>query len=553
MPLRGRRTPATASRLSLLIVPALVLGAVALPSTAAVAAPSPSASAVPEGLDYATSLFSDAVDFSNREDLKTENGPTAKLSAASWSGGKLSFTITGNGYISPVWGGYPGSLFLDRDGSRSGQQIATGAYRRLSMRVYASRATSAGFMWFTCPGLSGTCEGGMPFSLKAGWNTYDVALVNKAYGLPKAWSGAVHGLRLALNGASTGTSFTFDWMRLYQPGTSGSVNGTGSSMLVTNGTDTYSVPCDDGTTCTRDLGMLPPGTYQFADPGSPSDWSSSVRVLARPRTVVLNPSDAGCGDWASRYRAGNRWDMNQLADLKKKVNTTGGVSGGAFVGTNAAPKINDPALSLTLPRTIDGRYYRRITFTYGYDGPFNLADVKGGGTMARVMWQSTRYGTTWMQTADIVTYSGIRTYTVDLGAAGVNESNATARYPITASSAVTALRFDPNEDRGARRWRLYDVRLAANCSVARGHAFGIQWRDGSYAAGTTASVYVVRSATPRTSGGTLVGTVAEAAGTNTMSWTPSAGLATGTYWVYVVANNGGATSVHPASGPLVVT
>jgi hypothetical protein len=206
-----------------------------------------------------------------------------------------------------------------------------------------------------------------------------------------------------------------------------------------------------------------------------------------------------------------------------------------------------------MPKRIDGRKWRRVTFTLGYDGAFNLADTKGGGTMARVMWQRAESGTNWLQTNDIVTYSGTRTYTVDLGAAGVNEPNAPYRYPITSSSQVTGLRIDPNEDRGYRKWRLYDVRLAYTCNVARSGSFGITFRDNAFTAGSTASVYVVASSTPRTSGGTLVGTVSQGSGTNTVTWHVPSGQAPGSYWVYVSTSNGTSTAVRAASGPLQVT
>jgi hypothetical protein len=544
--------PLAPSRFALIAATISVVGGLVMTGQAASAATAPTVPATPvsEGQDYATSTFADRWDFANAADLKFDRGPSKGLSGVSFSNGQMNVTVTGNGYVSPVWGGYVGALFLDRDGSRPGNQVAAATYTHFSLRAYASQRTSAGFMWFTCPGLLNSCEGGMPVALEAGWNTYDFVLENRGYGLPKAWSGAIHGVRLALNGSSTGTKFNFDWMRLYHPGNSGTVSGAGSSLQVDDGTAQYTVPCDRGTACTRDLGMLPPGTYRFADPGGP--WSAPVQVVARPAATIIGPSDAGCGDWAATTRAGNRWDFNQLTDATKKANVTGGVSGGAFVGTNAAPTVNDPQLYLALPRRINGKLWRRITFQLGYDGAFNLADTKGGGTMARVMWQRAESGVATMQTNDIVTYSGTHTYTVDLGASNVNEPNAPYRYPITSSSNITSLRIDPNEDRGNRHWRLYDVRLAMNCRVARGSGFTISWSDRAFTPGSTASVYVVPSSVARASGGTLVGTVTQAAGTNTMKWTVPAGQATGSYWVYVVTSNGTSSSSKAASGPLVV-
>ncbi|HUR14158.1 MAG TPA: hypothetical protein VM097_06660, partial [Mycobacteriales bacterium] len=544
------------TRSVVLAVAVVTVGTVA-PLTTASAAQPPAvpASVVAESPDYATTTFADPWDYSNREDLITDKGPTAKLTSPSSSGGRLTFKITGAGYVSPVWGGYPGSLYLDRDGSKATNRVAASAYTHLSLRAYASQATSSALVWFTCPGLSSSCQGAMPASLKAGWNTYDFLLANNpAFGKPKEWAGAIHGLRYAMNGSSSGTTVVFDWMRLYRPGVSGNVTTGGTSVLVDDGVTTWSAPCVKGTSCSVDLSMLPPGTYRFADPASSTSWSSPVQVAARARPVVLNPSEAGCGDWAKSARSGNRWDFNQTTDVKARSNATGSTANGIAYGTNAKPVMNDPMLHLALgSKVIDGRKWRRITFTMGYDGAFNLADVSGGGTMARVMWRRAESGTSWLQTNDIVTYSGNRTYTIDLGAAGVNEPNAAYRYPITSSAKVTALRIDPNEDRGARRWRLYDVRLAYTCFVARGGTFPISFKDNAFTAGSTASVYVVPSATPRTSGGTLVGTINQASGTNTVSWRVPAGQAVGTYWVYVTTSNGTSTTTRAASGPLKVT
>lgn len=529
-----------------------------LTTTASAEQPTVPSGPVAEAPDYASQVFADPWDFSNRDDLKTDLGPAGKLSAPSSASGRLTFKITGSGYVSPVWGGYPGSLYLERDGSRSGNQIDASTYTHVSLRAYASSQASGNLVWFTCPGLASSCQGAMPATLRAGWNTYSFLLKNNpAMGKTKEWAGLVHGLRWGLNGSSTGTTVTFDWMRLYRGGVSGSVSGGGSAVRVHDGTSSWNSWCGSSLCTSLDLSMLPPGTYRFAtgtsEPAA-ENYSSSVQVVARPRPVVLNPTEAGCGDWAKSARSGNRWDFNQATDVKKRSNATGSTTNGIAYGTNASPVINDPMLHLSLgSKVIDGRKWRRVTFTMGYDGPFNLADVKGGGTMARVMWQRAESGTNWLQTNDIVTYSGNRTYTVDLGATGINEPNASYRYPITSSAKVTGLRIDPNEDRGARKWRVYDVRLAYTCYVPRGGSFPITFKDNAFTAGSTSSVYVVASSTPRTSGGTLVGTVSQASGTNTVTWKAPAGQAVGTYWVYVSTSNGTSTVVRAASGPLKVT
>ncbi len=154
------------------------------------------------GADFATSTWSDPCDYSNAADALLDNtGPAAHLSGQSIANGALSFSMSSAGYFSPLWGGYPGSLYLGRDGVLPSNSIDASRYTKTSMRAYASTKTNVGLMWFNCAGLNSACEGGMPFTLQAGWHTYDLVMANR-YSLPVQWSGRMTGLRFALNPAS---------------------------------------------------------------------------------------------------------------------------------------------------------------------------------------------------------------------------------------------------------------------------------------------------------------------------------------------------------------
>jgi hypothetical protein len=134
-----------ASRLRALVL-ALSLSATAgltLGLLSAASAVSPST--VVAAADYATEHFGDPWDFSNPEDVlldggieADEAGPTRGLHEAEVADGQLTFGVTGQGYFSPFWGGYPGALYPGPRG------------------LYSSQPVPAGIQWFGCEGLDPT-------------------------------------------------------------------------------------------------------------------------------------------------------------------------------------------------------------------------------------------------------------------------------------------------------------------------------------------------------------------------------------------------------------
>jgi hypothetical protein len=188
--------------------------------------------------------------------------------------------------------------------------------------------------------------------------------------------------------------------------------------------------------------------------------------------------------------------------------------------------------------------------TESYDGSFNLANVPGGGTMARLMWRSA--GRTGLaQTDDIVTYSGKRSITVDLAMATSTLTDpslpAALRYPFVSTSRVSTVRWDPNEDPGARTWHIYSIRLAADCGTRT--TFALTWHDSYFTPASTARVWAISS----TGHGTVLGTATEQSGSNTFT-VRTAGLAAGRYTLRVDVTTPNGTVMSASSGsPLVVS
>lgn len=124
------------------VAPVLALAATmasTAPAAAAVGFTAPAVSvSVASAPDFATETLSDPWDFSNREDaLLSHAGPMLNVANQQIDNGRLSYDSTGNSHYSPVWGGYPGSQYTDRDGAI--KPVDASRYSRLCFRMYSSQ------------------------------------------------------------------------------------------------------------------------------------------------------------------------------------------------------------------------------------------------------------------------------------------------------------------------------------------------------------------------------------------------------------------------------
>lgn len=522
---------------------------------------------VGEAPDFATSVWADKWDFSNGTDAFTDAGPAAGVLGPRWGGGVLSYTITGHSYVTPLWGGYPGSLYLGRDGVLPGNQINVNTFTRFHLHAYVSRETRGVFWYFTCTPPTSRCQGGPAFTLRAGWNDIDMPVrsANRPTG-PLA-----QGLRLALN-ATAPTLVQLDFLRVYRPSAASLLTwaspakGTPAQLYWSDGaayptgSDRHGGPVVGvggqmsvarGGTATVDVSGYPAGTrfYAVSSNGVVTPAAESVAITPLPAPVIDSPSVAGCGDYATAA-LGHPWRFTSPRTLAGWGNIARlRFTGGYLTATNAGARRNDPYVLLPLGRGgIDGRKWHHLTVVEGYDGRFDLRDAPGGGTMARILWGAAG-NITLAQTNDLVTYSGTRTITVDLGmpAARLTEPDGSAaqRYPFASATRITRLRWDPNEDRGSRTWHLYSVRLAADCAT-KAYTY-ITWHDTQFTPGSQATV-IIRDARGRDY---TIARVAEVAGKNSAliraRWVPA-----GKYSVRVVVTNAAGMGRATASGPLYI-
>lgn len=448
--------------------------------------------------DYAAEAFSDPWDYSNPEDqVIADDGPTRGMTNGSISGGQLHFDMAGQGYFHPLWGGYPGALAVGREGIA--HPIDAGRYTTIAFRMNASAAVPAGVRWYTCQAISDACQGGFNFFTVPGWHTYVFPLqaINEA-ALTTPWAGNIVSLRIALSPGAQ-EHFDVDWTRVMPSG----------------------VEAND------DFGPLP---------------------------QIDEPDVSGGTDYAATARGGDMWDFNEATDHLRADNVSGSVTGGHFVGQNGVPTMNDPSVTVRLGPTFSGDQFHRVTVGYTYDGGFNLQDKVGGGMVARLIWRIagtplTKTGADLQNSDDIVTYPNAREFTVDLAAnpaAEVTDPEQNGPRVGWSGQMIEMLRIDPNEDRGARTWKLDYVKVADDDAGAK--SFDIVWHDNAWQSGTKADLYIDSDA--HGFDGTPIATgLVVAQGRNVYTWTPPAGT-TGRWHVYAVHGRNGRTGRAYSTGPM---
>jgi hypothetical protein len=555
--------------LTLTLLTGLLAIPLASPAAAAVTVATPTPAEVAGAPDYATERFADDWDYDNAEDQRLDaKAGMLNVTNQRLEGGRLKFTAGQGANFDPVLT-WPGDIPWGRDGEL--HPIDAARYNRVSFAMHSTAAAAGGIFWFNCPTRTPQCQGATPFALKTGWNVYDIELKNTIAQLP--WSGQITSFRIIPN-VPAGTAIEVDWIRLHRREPSSAVSvrwtddspGNPVSLYWDRDTDranntatsadwglVETKPSAANNTSTFQASAYPPGVYHFYadDGGAVSSHSGPLTVDARPQPIVLEPNAAGGADYASVVR-GDAWDFEQASDASSVENAQNvAFANSAVSGTNGPPTPNDPQVRLPLGASpIDGSRFHRLSFSYGFGGAFGLEDAPGGGTMSRIIWEVLNGGpNNYQDLNDIVTYQGINNVVVDLATLPLSqlldEDQRGARIGYLGQQ-ITSLRFDPNEDPGARSWSLGDIRLAED-DVAGPEGFDITFKDNAWEAGTTAEIYVDTDAAGFD--GAKVGEMAVSNGVNTFRWVPTSG---GKFWPYVVLNDGSTQNAGAyASGPVV--
>ena len=433
--------------------------------------------------DYATDVLGDAWDFNNPEDV-----PAIPL-----VGSENSFGISvGSGVVSVdaqagstiklirTWGQ---ELAWGRDGLAKPADAAT--YTHLSFSLNLDQKRNMGVHYWTEAGG----ENIIPFTVeRPGFATYDINMTSPGLLGPNAWSGKIIRLEILAGGGFPGTSrfpMQLDWARLHR-----------------------------------------------AD--------ASVAPVAAPAVRLLSPSEEGGADYATV--SGDPWDFGGFDDIV----STGDLNIATFDGGNAHGTTigNDSFVELPLRTPLNTDRYHRATVDVCFGGGFSFANAPGGGMVSRFAWYDDGGGI-WSETQDIIVYPGCNRLTIDLAttpAVAVNDENTTYKAGWRGLH-VSALRFDLNEDPGARDFSLNEIRLADDAAFSSG-TYPI-----SFSADTAGTADIFVTTDPASWSGTPVGTINAAVGANTFQWNGS-GLPNGTYWVYVVLRGGNGVAAARSTGPV---
>ena len=516
---------------------------------------------VAEGVDFASTEFGDAWDFTQVTDLEMSKGlGYLRMSNASISGGLFTATAETLGSVMPLRSWDPGAIPWGRDGAL--HPINTSKYTHIAFRMKTSLSAplvGGQVNWYDCGQTKASCRGGARFTAQPGWATYIVELENFApWGHPVEWEGMIRGLQIAV--APAPTTVSFDWIRLYQPGANVTItvsdDSPGSVPKVywdrdtqqsnnTAGNPNWGLlgPAPNGQIVFPAAAFPPGGYYFFVDDNSTiSPHTPRLTVDKRPRVVIVDPDQAGGTDYAQVAR-GNQWDMSQPGDVARYTNATGTVSGGLLVGTNAPPNKSDSQIGLPLAGTINGTRFHRATVRVYYAGDFSLAGGVGGGMNARFVWG---VGPGQFRVADDpVVRPGWNTITVDLAdltAADIIGSHG----PDWTGGHMDMLRFDPHEDSGTRQFKIDYIKLTED---DRGlGTTNIRFRDQGWEAGSTARIYADNNRSGFN--GSLIGVVGVTAGLNTFRWTPTP-FYYGTRWIHIsITDPSGTTSRAYSTGPV---
>ena len=564
-----RRSRFAPVALAATVLTTLLVPLMATPASAAVAVGAPSPTSIPAAPDYATERHADAWDYENADDQRLDSkAGMLNVTNQRLEGGRLKFTTQTSATFDPVLT-WPGDIAWGRDGAL--HPIDTARYDRVSFAMKSPVGAAGGVFWFNCDTRTPDCQGATAFSVIPGWKVYDIPLTNTIAQL--AWAGPMTSFRITPN-VPAGTALEFDWIRLHRreapvnitwtddnPGNQASLNWDRDDNLSNNTADSpdwgvvETKQSAASNTTAFQASAYPPGVYRFFadDGGTPSPYSDPLTIDARPQPLITEPNAAGGTDYATAVR-GDAWDFDQAGDAAGVPNAQNVTFANSAVNaTNGPPNQNDPQVLLPLgPAPVDASRFHRLSFSYSYGGAFGLEDAPGGGTLARIVWEVLGGGpNNYQDLNDLVTYQGPNNVVVDLAglplATLIDEEQQGARIGYSGQQ-ITSLRFDPNEDPGARSWSLADIRLAED-DAAGPEGFDITFRDAAWEEGTTAEIFVDTDAGGFD--GTKVGDMNVVSGTNTFRWVPQ--VAGGTYFPYIVLNDGSTTNAGAyASGPVSV-
>lgn len=558
---------------ALTICSAAALVAILLPLAALGAGgPDPAVAAAATSEDFASVAYGDAWDFSNTLDARLSPDRVSPLTAnPRMESDELRFSARGGpSLITFVFPGYGGALYMERDGGAL--PVDADRYTHLAMRIWSPTQRAMSFSYDRClaPEHSDKfCrESTDNVILERGWNTVVRDLrqmsANRAY----SWEGLVYAFRMMND---VGEHYRVEYVRLQtapqtvevpwdaRPGADLYWDRDATTANNTADASGWGVVPTSGGRGQFPAGAMEPGEYRFyvrQASGAVSAYGEPLRVSARPAPFVLDPDLAGGEDFAT-VANGDPWDFATPSDVIAMGGFTDASFGpGGLRGTNNS---NDPFFYLRMAHPLNADRYHRLTVHATYEGAFGLADAPGGGAHARLMWTRADrdqahviQGNKLIESREMVHYPGQVAFTVDLKTppdpAFVMETDRVERDGWSTGSPITHIRYDVNEDRGARRWRVARIELRADDETSA-EAYTIRWRDAAHNANSVVSLFY------RPAGGgperLIESGIRQQPGENRYVWDTGA-VTPGSYLVRVAVDDGVGQGSHTSTGPVAV-
>jgi len=488
--------------------------------------------AVEDGDDFATDVVGHPWSMDQVRDFGMDYGFADPVSVnGEWQAQSLESLA----YYQPLFQGFNDltySMYFTRydDGTPYGSlnPIDTSKYTCLSMRssLPASVRSSLSVFWTKNPGLPAITHGvGLVDTLPAvnGYRMYNIDLnVSGWYSdrnapltpglvsVGQPWQSTVYGLmvRPALN-FPFNTTHKVDWMRLYDPTTSPTVQITWSTSGVPGGS-TYGVQLflddnasgyngdlfvsglsNDGSYTLR-TAALPPGDYyayfrvvqlsgQSLSTIATSGYSARIRIDAAPVVAFTAPSFTS-GEEYSASALANAWDMNQASDVDSYFDVywpgfQGGVLTALAGSTDPQVRLNTRRNGAVVP--IDPRKYRYLTFRMDADetGTVNFIGRMLAGWVARLIWWNAGSDIDGTVSKDIPVLEGWHSYTLDLWDSNLPETSGYELNPQPGwknMPTIKGLRIDPLECFNSTFFNYDDVKLCAENRPING-SYTVKW------------------------------------------------------------------------------
>jgi putative cell wall-binding protein len=484
--------------------------------------------------DHATHVIGNPWDYADAADVRLAPGITIQVRDPRVEGGVLRFGSDG-GYVHLLWQGFPGAIPIHPDGAVT--PIDGTRFDEVLVRVRSSAPSTAVLSSQLCLEPPGQCSTTATLPLAEGWQTLRFR---------PGWSGPVHGLRFGTNSA---TDLEVDWVRVVRSGGAqfGQVLGAeGPFTLVRGAPDGSGAPLLEGldpvvSGTALDPAGVPAGTWTLVAPGGAT---TTFTVVEPPPVHLTDPDRTGGEDYATAS-SGDPWDLAQATDVAQVGGATDVVvADGRLTARNTS---NDPFAAMRMGAVpLDPGRYHRVTVTFANEGPLDLSFGPGGGSHGRLVW---RRGAAFSSGGEVVAYPEQRTYTFSTAGPEALEEGAP-----WLGSPIDQVRFDPNEDPGARRWELDELHLRAD--DASSGAFTVRVADLPTGgdAGLRGRLDVGLDTDRGGADGVLLAQGAELpTGGEAAVPISTCGVPPGTYWAYAVARRGPAVTTTYATGPLQVS